>query len=474
MCTSDKIHYLEKEWRSIPLCSSDLISSKETKTKHEILTRELLTEILIRESKFTNNNSFELFDIPSDFITLVTTDIINCISESNEEVELKISNSSSITDKDKLIWISFGRWLGMEEPIKRREVRRHLKQKWKRLQHALVLRNDVDLQVISNMITTHITRREKNRLIMNACDLKSPKGLVGFRYIINPECVVDMNNQTLIHLEFLDNLDAVVKATQAINLYYFYTLEYPSHRSESFWKNFIEHFGVFALNNLLPYTSSNSASSHNIEHLECVNNLIQGLEQLSNSVNRFLQKYYESLYKNLNKLNWGPFAPRQFGVFPMAVINFNTISNYHWDEHDDPNSFCCLVALGEFEGGELCFPQLKIVIPLRPNQVIAFSSRLLLHGNFPVTKGIRHSVVYFVHSMFFHHLRDFTQVYDDLENGLERDACGLIVSSIPRQDLNDAQGRNHLMSLNKPQGSQIQVPPASTNCRRGHIGKALS
>ncbi|RGB31939.1 hypothetical protein C1646_670545 [Rhizophagus diaphanus] len=179
LCTSDKIHYLKKEWRN--------------------------------------------------FITLVTTNIINCVSESNEKAEPRISNSSSITDKDKLIW-------------------------------------------------------------------------------------------------------------------------YPSHRSESFWKNFIEYFGVFTLNNFLPYTSSNSASSHNIEHLECVNKLIHGLEQLSNSINQFLQKYYESLYKNLNKLNWGPFTPRQFRVFLIAVINFNMISDYHWDEHNDPNSFCCLVALGEFEG----------------------------------------------------------------------------------------------------------------------------
>src|SRR5688572_5956408 len=173
----------------------------------------------------------------------------------------------------------------MKELIKRRDVRRHLKQKWKRLQHALDLRNDANLQVITKMITARITCREKNRLIINACGLKSPKGLVKFHYIVNSECVVDMDNKTLIHLEFLDNLSAVVKATEAINLYYFHTLEHPSHRSENFWNSFIEHFGVFALNNLLPYTSSNSASSHNIKHLECVNKLIHGLEQLSNSVN---------------------------------------------------------------------------------------------------------------------------------------------------------------------------------------------
>ncbi|CAG8574706.1 2018_t:CDS:2, partial [Racocetra persica] len=41
--------------------------------------------------------------------------------------------------------------------------------------------------------------------------------------------------------------------------------------------------------------------------------------------------------------------------FLMIAINYNTVSDYHWDENDEPNSLCCLVALGDFEGGELCF-----------------------------------------------------------------------------------------------------------------------
>src|SRR5947207_7291894 len=86
----------------------------------------------------------------------------------------------------------------------------------------------------------------------------------------------------------------------------------------------------------------------------------------------------------------------------------NCISDYHWDENDDPNSFCCLVALGDFEGGEVCFPQLKIFVSLKPGQVLLFPSRWLLHGNFPVIKGIRHSIVYYIHSMLFHNHRDFT------------------------------------------------------------------
>ena len=62
----------------------------------------------------------------------------------------------------------------------------------------------------------------------------------------------------------------------------------------------------------------------------------------------------------LNKLNWGPFAPKPFGIFPMIAINFNIISNYHWDEKDEPNGLCFLVALGDFEGDELHFPNFRL------------------------------------------------------------------------------------------------------------------
>lgn len=78
------------------------------------------------------------------------------------------------------------------------------------------------------------------------------------------------------------------------------------------------------------------------------------------------------MYEKLSMLKWGSFAPRPFGVFLMIAINYNTICDYHWDKNDEPNSLCCLVALGDFKGGELCFPQLKIIVPLRPGQVIVF------------------------------------------------------------------------------------------------------
>ena len=56
------------------------------------------------------------------------------------------------------------------------------------------------------------------------------------------------------------------------------------------------------------------ASTHNIEHLTCVHEIIEALD----------------MHMKLSNLSWGPFAPRSFGIFPMITINFNTISNYHF------------------------------------------------------------------------------------------------------------------------------------------------
>ncbi|KAF0478127.1 calnexin independence factor cif1 [Gigaspora margarita] len=180
------------------------------------------------------------------------------------------------------------------------------------------------------------------------------------------------------------------------------------------------------------------------------------------------------MYEKLSMLKWGPFAPRPFGVFPMIAINYNTISDYHWDKNNEPNSLCCLVALGDFKGGELCFPQLKIIVPLRPEQVIVFSSRLLLHGNFSVTRGIRHSVVYFVHSSFFHYSQNFSPEYKDLKDGIDRDANGKSVSGkICRQNIEDASTLNHETRLLKPKPDQIKIPPQTSDCRRGRIGKKI-
>ncbi|RIB24233.1 hypothetical protein C2G38_2169140 [Gigaspora rosea] len=297
--TKDKIYYIEKEWKSVPLCPLDNISTTNIKAMHEMSTIDLLVETLIHEAK-ENNNTLDSFEIPAEFLTIVNRDIIN----SN-------NLNTSVFKLDKNIWIALGKWLGFKGTILRQQ----------------------------DSASSRFTR----------------------------------------------DVDAINKATEAINHYYFHTLADPSHRSKSFWKNFVEHFGV-------------------------------------------------NLYEKLSMLKWDPFAPRPFGVFPMIAINYNTISDYHWDKNDKPNSLCCLVALGDFKG------------------------------------GIRNSVVYFVNSSFFHHLRNFTQEYQDLKNGIDRDADGnRVYKKIRRQNLEVASKLNKETRLLKPKLSQVKIPPQSSDCRRGRI-----
>lgn len=234
---------------------------------HEISTIDLLVETLIHEAK-KNNNTLDSFEISAEFFAIVNRDIIN----SN-------NLNTSVFKLDKNIWIALGKWLGFKGKIKRSEVRQHLRLKWQNLKHALNISNNNE-----SSVPPYIKKDHMLRLVGN---LKTTEGLVGFHYIVKPECIVDKDKRTLLHLDLIENVDAINKATEAINLYYFHTLAHPSHRSESFWKNFIEHFGVFTLNNLLPYVSSNTASSHNIEHLKCVNKLLSDLAPLSNCINQF-------------------------------------------------------------------------------------------------------------------------------------------------------------------------------------------
>ncbi|CAG8597615.1 26886_t:CDS:2, partial [Racocetra persica] len=338
---------------------------------------ELLIETLIREAKSSDSNSFELPEILSNFFSLIYTDIIR-------ETDVGIEGSSSNTTNKRL---------------------------WKKLWYTHNIQSDRDFQDLFDTATAFNTRREKAGLIISAChNSQSISELVQFKHIAEPEYITDLSGQTLVYLEQLDDYNAIILATNAVNNYYFHTLEHPSHRNDEFWTNFIKYFRAYIRNNLLPFISSNTASTHNIDHHECVNKLLQGLKALSNCVNRFLQDYYEDLYMKLSGLSWGPFAPKLLDL-------------------------CVLVALEDYEEEELCFLQLQIVIYLRLRQIIAFASCLLLHA----------------------------YIKARIKKGANR-------PMVSEQDLNNAQGLNHWTHLPKLKAKQIQVPSAISDRRRGYIG----
>ncbi|KAF0474744.1 calnexin independence factor cif1 [Gigaspora margarita] len=182
--TKDSIYYLEKEWTSIPLCSSDRVSSKKNQTQYDILARELLIETLIREAKSSNGNSLELLEIPSNFLSLIYTDII-------KETNIGIESSSSNTANNRLLF-------------------------WKKLQHAHNIQSNRNFQDLFDTATVHNTKKEKACLIISARhNLQSISEVVQLKQITEPECITDLSNQTLVHLEQLNDDNAIIFATNA-------------------------------------------------------------------------------------------------------------------------------------------------------------------------------------------------------------------------------------------------------------------
>ncbi|CAJ0635872.1 5396_t:CDS:2 [Entrophospora sp. SA101] len=81
-----------------------------------------------------------------------------------------------------------------------------------------------------------------------------------------------------------------------------------------------------------------------------------------------VHRYYMDLKENLKHQSTqfkSDNVKKLFNTFTMLVINFNTLTDLHHDIKDLDNSLCVVVPLGEFEGGELVFPEINLVVELK-------------------------------------------------------------------------------------------------------------
>ena len=100
----------------------------------------------------------------------------------------------------------------------------------------------------------------------------------------------------------------------------------------------------------------------------------------------------------------------------MLVMNWygkDSKCDYHVDVNDFKGGYCVVTCWGDFEGGNLEFPELGISIALRPRDVIFFKSSHLSHGTSAV-KGIRCSIVLTTHANVFY--ADVPWVHKDSED----------------------------------------------------------
>nr|CAG8622070.1 1334_t:CDS:2 [Entrophospora candida] len=167
-----------------------------SKTQEDVSTQDLLIETLIWEAKNVDGNYLNSPEVLPNFLRLINRYIINKADESDEESELQVTNSSS--EGDKNLWVDFGIWLGFVGSIKAREVQRHLKNRWKKIQHALDLRNNGDI-----IMTTTNNKDKTEEIAKVQNNFSSLVRLAQLRYVLRPECITDSNNKIYLPLQKL-------------------------------------------------------------------------------------------------------------------------------------------------------------------------------------------------------------------------------------------------------------------------------
>src|SRR6185436_1384571 len=150
----------------------------------------------------------------------------------------------------------------------------------------------------------------------------------------------------------------------------------------------------------------------------------------------------------------GPNVPKSFGAFPTVAVNFNIISQFHRDLKDHCDSLCVICPLGTFEGRQLVFSELKLIIHAREDQAIAFRSNILVHGNLPVIAGIRHSIVFFIHATSIKQNRKFRNLF---HNAYQNNLYSEIDVSMNYSSKKLEASKKHTMQNKKNPNLQNQV-----------------
>ena len=88
-------------------------------------------------------------------------------------------------------------------------------------------------------------------------------------------------------------------------------------------------------------------------------------------------------------------------IFTTVTANYNWQSGLHVDIGNLP-TLTCFVVHGDFEGGELCFPEYKVGFKVKPGDLLLFNGSEM-HGNLPILSGERLSLCCYVRKS----LKDF-------------------------------------------------------------------
>ena len=89
-------------------------------------------------------------------------------------------------------------------------------------------------------------------------------------------------------------------------------------------------------------------------------------------------------------------------VYPFQswVLNLNVATKAHRDRKD--YHLCLVVAVGRFEGGELCMVETGLVLEIQPGDIVVFPSSNITHFNLHFKGKLFYNFAFLVISISYH------------------------------------------------------------------------
>ncbi len=87
-------------------------------------------------------------------------------------------------------------------------------------------------------------------------------------------------------------------------------------------------------------------------------------------------------------------------MFSTLTVNRTALFRAHEDGNNLPGGLACLVAFGDFVGGDLCFPRFGVSCPIEPGDLLICDSSQEQHGNIGPLSGQRISIVAYMRDDF--------------------------------------------------------------------------
>ncbi|CAG8694288.1 40615_t:CDS:2, partial [Gigaspora margarita] len=235
-------------------------------------------------------------EVPAKFMDLLESEIFNHTSLMNSLIK-------------KLLWKEFALWSCFAiGPKFVQQFRHHCSHLWSQVNNIYRCVKAQDNPLEGHNIQKTFLRHPNDKLYIAKETTKrvaSGINLKSYRHIFNPQCFTNTFGETVVDFFDIDKISA--RETEVVvDNYCKHMFDNPSHQSNQFKSDLIEHFGCFTDSNNMPYTTTNTASSHNKAYQKCVWSLIEGLQPLSGVVNEYLKTNYPSLYSKMKNLDLGP------------------------------------------------------------------------------------------------------------------------------------------------------------------------